>query len=432
MPVASYPDSGVTASILNDDYDAEFIVEIAMGNTSATSGGVDFDESAWGTEYWETNSPEDAYWQPGDESYGWYEITHWVESVRTQRGRQSFNEIFPAGTGVIRVQNYEGEWSTPNGITGTADVEVGMGIRWIIGTEVMWSGFISEIRELYDQWGNAVVDFMCEGGLAVLAAFTFPDTDTYLWPYDTDPGDAMAAVFDAAGWPSGSSYRVWHSPYDHGVERYNVRGLNAFDVAKEIAAAEGGALIENSDGALEFHNRDWLTDGIGGGADYTVESDGTGDQDIRFLDPVTRSNRRVINAVTYYRKSRPDDIGAPANDAASIQKYGRRERVFEVIASQASHLTFLAGRIIEYRAFPQRELPSVGMRPISNGNQFLAERSQAFGDIVDVTYRHPKESWSWNLDSHLVGVADEIDRLGQWTRTLFLDSTFMEQGEIGG
>ncbi len=430
MPVASYPDSGVTAYILNDDYDSEFAVEIAFGTADAISGGGDFDESAWGTAKWETNSPEDAYWQPGD--YSWHEITAWVESVRSQRGRQSFNETFPAGTAVIRVQNYEGEWSTAGGISGVADVEVGMGIRWRITSTTMWSGYISEIRELYDQYGNAVVDFLCEDGLAKLAAFNFPDVDTYLWTFGTDPGDAMALVYDAAGWPAGSTYRVFNTPYSHTVERFNVRGLNALDVAQEIAAAEGGALIVDNDGALEFQNRSWLTSGIGTSSDYDIESDGSGDQDIRFLDPVIRSNRRVINAVTYYRKSRPDDIGRSDFDAESIQKYGRRETQFEVIAANNTQLEFLADRLIEYRAFPQRELPSVGLRPVSDGDTFLSERSLEFGDVVSVNYEHPKEAWSWNIDNHLVGLADEIDRIGKWTRTLFLDSTYMEQGEVGG
>ncbi len=429
MPVASYPPN-VSAMILNDDYDAEFAVEIAFDTTSAVNGGGSFDESAWGTAKWETNSPEDAYWQ--GELFGWEEITSRVVSVRSQRGRQSFNETFPAGTAVIRVQNYEGEWSTPGGITGVEDVRVGMGIRWKITSTVMWQGFISEIRELYDQWGNAVVDFMCEDGLAYLAAFQFPDTDTNLWPASTDPGDAMAAVMDAAGWPSGSEYRVFHAPYDHKVERLNVRNMNALDVARMIAEAEGGAVFVNNTGAIEFQDRDWLTDGIGSAEDYEVESDGTGDQDIRFLDPVIRSNRRVINATTFYRKSRPDDVGVSAFDDGSIQQYGRRERNFEVICSNNTQLDFLAGRLIEYRAWPQRELPTIGLRPISNGNTFLAERSLAFGDVVLVTYRHPKESWSWTLDSHLVGVLDVIERDSSWTRTMFLDSTYMEQGEIGG
>ena len=330
----------------------------------------------------------------------------------------------------VRLMNFEGEWSIPNGLSNFEDIRPGMLIRWkhSSAADAQWTGKIREIREIFDQYGNAYVDLICDGTLASLAAVNLQPVPTVLWPDDTQPDVAFDRVLDAAQWPTGSAWREYRTAftYAHELEAYDVNGQNVLDVLRRIAYAEGGAVVESKTGAVRFEYHTWLTETIGAAIDYEIESDGTGDIDLRSLGPAVRSHERIINAVTLRRASDPDGPGRSSLDPGSIQRFGRREITrSDVIVNYDIMLETLADRIINYKAFPQREIRRVTLRP-ATATETTDVMALDLGDVIRVRYEHPTEGWSWTVDSNLVGVAHDFTRQGQWTVTLFLDSTWQE------
>lgn len=419
--VSGYPstdDVGFNGGAISD-----FMLQINMGNDA---GG--FTESAWGTALWEPTGLGAAEWQ--DFPYRWFDVAAWMVSLRCVRGRSVFDETFRAGRMVVRLQNFEGEWATPGGVTFAEDLRPGMHIRWApvnqVTPDVQWLGVIRDIREVYDLYGNAYVDLTCDDALAQLAAVTLPDVPTYLWDDLDEPEDAFGRVLDAAQWPSGSTFREYHAPYAHNFEPYDIGGRNALDVLRLLAFAEGGAVYASKAGAVVFQDLSWLTDTIGAAIDYEIESDGTGDVDLRSLGPVVRTNERVVNAVTFKRPSQSTGAGVSSVDPGSIDAFGRRELVrSDVIVDEDTKLETLADRIVNYRAFPQREVQQVQIRPAT-----ATERADIcaldFGDVIRVRYEHPHQSWAWTIDTNLVGIGHDFQRDGTWTVTLQLDATWQE------
>lgn len=388
---------------------------------------------------WVDGATGEAEWDDGvatNDGYQWsafrrgfVEVSPYVRSISTHRGRAAGSEVFGAASATIQLVNEYGEWTVPGAApVGAIDLDLGIDVYITVGVDPIedrvWAGRVREIREVFGVGGESYVDLVCSGPLAELAQVEL--SSGALWFDGSATDAAVDAVLDAAGWPPdfGAQTSRIIDTGEFTLQAADVEGSAATDVLRSIADAEGGAVFDDEFGRVVFKSRDWLTDTEGDTADLVIGVEiATRDLDLRSIAPITRSVDRIVNTVNFKRAGQ--STGVVDSDAESQSKYGKRElQKADFICETDAQVAVLASRVIDYRANVIRSLRSVSVRPV--GSQSRDAVLADIGDVVDIEYVHPVHGWTFQEKAHLVGVSHSIDLSGTWEVTFVLDALYQQ------
>jgi hypothetical protein len=246
------------------------------------------------------------------ESPTWTDITEYVVSFKSKRGRSTVLDRFDAGSGGILLNNHDGRFD-PINTSGpyTPDLKIRVPVRvqvdHSVTTYTLFRGMVEAWPITYSQAGLLsevelpIVDLTRVLAGASLEGFSYSEQST---------GERIDEVLDDVGWPAGLRSIATGVAYVSAGDP----GGKALDHIHEVVAVEAGHFFIAADGTATFLDRVSAT-GLASGAVF-----GENAGDVRY-ESLVRANDddHLFNVV---EATRPEGITQIASDATSITANG--------------------------------------------------------------------------------------------------------------
>ena len=260
--------------------------------------------------------------------WSWTDITPYVLSVSTSRGRESRLEQVAPGTLALTVDNTDGRFDPTNldgpyVSGGATQIRPKTPIRLTVdvdnvydtGTYELFTGYLDDPVVLNHQHPEySTVSFTATDALSMLASYDLPVLDIPIedaWPVSWR---ATRILLDV-GYTDSNTYDVNGDT----LLGPTINGGNAAEAMANIAAAEGGALWVTGDGVLMLDDRYAVAETRRATTQATY--DDTPGAFGSYSQPTTAINRNLYNVVTMTNER---GTRYEATDATSIGLYGKR------------------------------------------------------------------------------------------------------------
>lgn len=220
-------------------------ITVEIGIASAASGG-----SVWDAALWDTGA-----WGP---DVAWTDISEWVRTIDTFRGRSRENDRYQTGTATVVLGNLDGRF-TPANLSGPyvaggvsqirPRVPVRISATWADQLYRIFYGRVEAWRDVHPQSGtDALTQLTAVDGLAELAAFDGPEQPAQ--GAGELSGLRIQRILANAGWTLDTDVALGTATVQE-----TTLAQNAFTESALTADSEGGALWAESDGSVVFEDR---------------------------------------------------------------------------------------------------------------------------------------------------------------------------------
>jgi len=206
---------------------------------------------------------------PFDSSVTWTDVTEWCRGLRVSRGRFRFDEVFPAGSLTVTLDNRDGRFD-PSNVTGpyfASGVTVGNPIR----VRATYDGTTYDLfRGAVQRWPLAYPGFGKDAVASVEAVeelFYLVGFEDDVMSFSAPPSGSMRTddvidqVLDEAGWPAGlraldsGDHTVDHvASWFPTVAAYG-SSWTLWGLILEAVQTEPGEVFVAADGSFTFHSR---------------------------------------------------------------------------------------------------------------------------------------------------------------------------------
>lgn len=325
-------------------------------------------------------------------------------TTKIERGRADEEAQDQVGTLVTTIDNVEGTYSP--GIAPHTPVRLEIKRDSTAAWHPLFTGLVESAPALWPAPGDGIVELSAVDGLSWLAR-----VDIDIERPDELPGDRIAAVLDAAGWPAHLR------DLDPGVVRFAEGGRtiasDALSALREAVRVEQGQIFVAGDGTLTFRDRHARL-----GAPQVARF-GTGGLMMTDLS-------RTYDDFKLYTVGRAEmaDGRVIKFESDTIDQFGRR--TFEVRDLPVSHheaVAAISWMVVCYDE-PTERIPRLEINGTGDDAVLDVQISQQLGDMVRIVH----ESDQLPLDVQ-VHIERETHRLmgGAW-RTVYQLSPYFGAG----
>jgi hypothetical protein len=190
----------------------------------------------------------------------WTDISPWLRTGHTDRGRASVDQRFEVGTGTLMLDNRDARFD-PFNTTGPYSVKIGVPVRitaLLDGDPTVHPIFYGSVRAWRPSYPQGNTD-SATGVTLADGFYTLNQEDLAGFSYPAQRTDQrIAAVLDSIGWPAGLrdlatgvatvQATSFAQPGDGGEQP-------ALQHLLDVAESEAGALFMGPDGKVVFQNR---------------------------------------------------------------------------------------------------------------------------------------------------------------------------------
>lgn len=371
----------------------------------------------------------------------WVDISQYVESLTTNRGRSNERDRAEAGNATILLEDKEQNFDVTNeNSPHYPDVVPGVRVRIDIMLEVDSSelGYQDIYRDLYIGTTNPVPFPIFEGfadgwhrsfaGGTEKVELPLTDGFKYLSLADTDiatdkesTGSRIGRLLDEANWPGG------RRDIDSGQSQIvaaNYDNKGVLNAIREVAETENGIFYIDRAGYAVFNDRHQrLLDEIN--SRITIPRFDSID---RRFDDSSLWNRVVID----YEGGKES-----AGDKDSQAKYGRKRLSRKLLIDDGNEANDAAHWLLNRYAEPHLRFDSISIVPVAQTNlqRFAAEsdvgqkltvrfyhvgdlqRSYSYGDLYSDIYSSDKDVEYEDLEMHIESIRHEFSGGINWKTT---------------
>lgn len=391
---------------------AVITVEIGFAAPLAGTAGV------WGTSLWNTGT-----WGLGLE---WTDISAYVRSFSTSRGRQRSTDSFRPGTASLVLDNADGRFSPDNlsgpyvsaGITLIEPLRpIRITARYSSGsTRPVFYGYIQSWTETYPAMTDAIVTVACADGLSLISA-----VNRWAQPAiggGESSGARVHRILDSVGW-SGARY----IDVGQATMQPTTMANNALTEIDLVTASEGGFAYVEADGAFIFRDyyARWVASSFGTPVAFGNNPDEIAYSDIEF-DYSTDTTVNVANVAI---------VGGSQQTVAdndSRARYGDRTwQRNDLICEAPAHAYGLAQRRVDSDGSPERRVKSITVSALRTySSATAANRIPQLGYLLALTIGQAVTVYR-RLSTHTItsscyieGISHQVDPKGDWVVKLSL------------
>ena len=244
------------------------------------------------------------------------DLTDRAFSFSIQRGRNDYTQPFQAGTCTITLRNFDGVLDPDNSsgpyfgkIQPGRRVRITSNASSMLYAQIIYVGFITDIRLGYEIGGEAVVTITAADGLSLLAQQSIAAGTSFAQQSTADRFTSVLALSEVQ-YPFLVGFPIGNSTCAAGTAEGNVLAY-----LEQIAQTEQGAIFVDKQGTLQFKNRYELL----AASTWTFSDDGA--------DTNYEAIERLVTALELYNRLQANRSGASPivrDSATSKDSFGIR------------------------------------------------------------------------------------------------------------
>lgn len=372
---------------------------------------VSSQSSVWSTGTWNT-----AKWSGRD--VVWTDVSNYLRSVSTDRGKNRDTDAFPAGTCQIVLSNADARF-TPANLSGpyVADGKTKIVPKVPVRVRATWDGttygiFFGRVNSWQDdypgQGKDCITTVTCQDVLADLAAI---DVAELLAAVGTgeQAGQRISRILNSAGW-------AWDLDIEAGgfsTMQGTVLGANALQLVQLTAESDGGQVFADGDGRLAYQDPYHPAGDRTSRASTAQITFGSGVGEVRFSDPQLTYDDTLI--FTQSSVTREGGTTKTSSNADSTALYGLRTitRTGLVCETDTQSLLLSQYDLFRFRD-PEYRVAALVTKPAASPSAWWPlVLDSRFGDYCVVKVPTPSGS-TVTRDVFVSGLSHQIVADGEW------------------
>ncbi len=376
---------------------------------------------------------------PFDEPQSYTDISTYVRSIQTKRGRNNEMQSFNAGTLTIVLDNTDNRFNpsqttfyydSANARTKIQPLKrIRVSAVYSSSTYRIFEGYLTGIPVAFPTQGaDSTVTFRATDLFQILNSSTLADNgwrvgrggftelgiSTRLSYVDEQELSSarVSRILDSIGWPS--SKRTINTGTNQVISQ--ATNTNTLTGLKECETAENAQLFIGADGNVVFRNRDYkLSNTKAINVQGTFSNDGT---NLPYTDVKTSFDDNEI--VNVYEWTRSGGATQFVSDADSVQRYTAQSNSTQTINVNDANVLSLIEQKIAETALPILRIDGLTCTPRNDTNLWPQALGRELGDRVSVKIVHPNSS-SFTDELWIESISHSINARSQswsWTTTL--------------